>query len=151
MAQAAFDTIAEVQRLRDSGLEQAQAEAITRAIHAGVTGGVATKADLDLVRTELQGEIQTVKTELQGEIQLVRTELHGEIQLVRQEVQTVKTELQGEIQTVKTELVEDIGNVRTDVQKIHTLIATGQANQLRWMIGLAIAILGVLVATLTLG
>ena len=124
MAQAAFDTIAEVQRLRDSGLEQAQAEAITRAIHAGVTGGVATKADLDLVQRD--------------------------VQLVRQEVQTVKTELQGEIQTVKTELVEDIGNVRTDVQKIHTLIATGQANQLRWMIGLAIAILGVLVATLAL-
>ena len=139
MAQAAFDTIAEVQRLRDSGLEQAQAEAITRAIHAGVTGGVATKADLDLVRTEL----------------------HGEIQLVRQEVQTVKTELEGKIDRqgetlrremaeMRAELVEDIGNVRTDVQKIHTLIATGQANQLRWMIGLAIAILGVLVATLAL-
>ena len=75
MAQAAFDTIAEVQRLRDSGLEQAQAEAITRAIHAGVTGGVATKADLDLVRTELQGEIQLVRTELQGEMQTLRTDL----------------------------------------------------------------------------
>ena len=133
MAQAAFDTIAEVQRLRDSGLEQAQAEAITRAIHAGVTGGVATKADLDLVRTELHGEIQLVRTELEGKI-----DRQGET-------------LRREMAEMRAELVEDIGNVRTDVQKIHTLIATGQANQLRWMIGLAIAILGVLVATLTLG
>ena len=132
MAQAAFDTIAEVQRLRDSGLEQAQAEAITRAIHAGVTGGVATKADLDLVRTELHGEIQLVRTELEGKI-----DRQGET-------------LRREMAEMRAELVEDIGNVRTDVQKIHTLIATGQANQLRWMIGLAIAILGVLVATLAL-
>ena len=135
MAQAAFDTIAEVQRLRDSGLEQAQAEAITRAIHAGVTGGVATKADLDLVQKDVQlvrQEVQTVKTELEGKI-----DRQGET-------------LRREMAEMRAELVEDIGNVRTDVQKIHTLIATGQANQLRWMIGLAIAMLGVLVATLAL-
>ena len=43
MADAAFNTIAEIQRLRDAGFPQAQAEAITLSIHSGVTGGVATK------------------------------------------------------------------------------------------------------------
>ena len=142
MAQAAFDTIAEVQRLRDSGLEQAQAEAITRAIHAGVTGGVATKADLDLVQRDVQlvrQEVQTVKTELEGKI-----DRQGET--LRREMAEMRAELVEDIGNVRT----DVEKVRTDVQKIHTLIATGQANQLRWMIGLAIAILGVLVATLAL-
>ncbi len=50
MAEAAFNMIAETQRLRDAGLPHGQAEAVTLAIHAGVTGGVATKADLEALR-----------------------------------------------------------------------------------------------------
>ena len=53
MAEAAFDMMAEVQRLRDAGFAQEQAEALTRSIHAGVTGGVATKADIADIRTAL--------------------------------------------------------------------------------------------------
>ena len=124
MAQAAFDTITEVQRLRDAGIEQAQAEAITRSIHAGVTGGVATKADLLQVKTELEGAIVGVRGELKEEIAGVRTE-----------VAKVRTEVE---------------KVRTEVETIRTLIATGQTAQLRWMIGLAVAMAGVLVAALTL-
>ncbi len=75
MADTAFNTIAEVQRLRDAGFAQAQAEAITLSIHAGVTGGVATKADLGGLRAdlgkqgaELHGEIAALdaKIEKQG-------------------------------------------------------------------------------------
>ena len=53
MAEAAFDMMAEVQRLRDAGFAQEQAEAVTRSIHAGVTGGVATRADLAEIKTAI--------------------------------------------------------------------------------------------------
>ena len=52
-ADDAFNTIAEVQRLRAAGVEQAHAEAITASIHAGVTGGVATKADIAELRADI--------------------------------------------------------------------------------------------------
>jgi len=46
--------IAGTRRLRDAGLPQEQAEAVTLAIHAGVTVGVATKADIEALRGDVR-------------------------------------------------------------------------------------------------
>ena len=46
MSDVPFDTMATMRRLKSGGFEEPQAEAITSAIRDGVTGGVATKADL---------------------------------------------------------------------------------------------------------
>lgn len=86
MAQAAFNTLTEVQRLRDSGIDHAQAEAITLAIHAGVTGGVATKADVELVKGDVelvQQELQTAKAELEGKIDALGAELRSELKWIK--------------------------------------------------------------------
>ena len=72
MADTAFNTIAEVQRLRDAGFAQAQAEAITLSIHAGVTGGVASKADLGELRADLgvlRADLERVEERLQEKIE----------------------------------------------------------------------------------
>ncbi len=53
MATATFDTLATVRKLAESGLEAAQAEAVTEAIRAAVTEGVATKSDLETLRADL--------------------------------------------------------------------------------------------------
>ena len=68
MAQAAFNMIAETQRLRDAGLPQEQAEAVTLAIHAGVTGGVATKADLEALR----GDFKALRGDVSRDIEALR-------------------------------------------------------------------------------
>ncbi|MCY4167388.1 MAG: hypothetical protein OXE82_03830 [Rhodobacter sp.] len=68
MAQAAFNMIAETQRLRDAGLPQQQAEAVTLAIHAGVTGGVATKADLEALR----GDFKALRGDVSRDIEALR-------------------------------------------------------------------------------
>ena len=71
-ADVAFDTLATIQRLRGAGIEQAHAEAITQSIHAGVTGGVATKADVELVKTELEGKIDALGAELRAELKWIK-------------------------------------------------------------------------------
>ncbi len=53
MATATFDTLATARKLAESGLEAAQAEAVTEAIRAAVTEGVATKSDLETLRADL--------------------------------------------------------------------------------------------------
>ena len=60
-ADVAFDTMAVVRRLRDAGIDQAHAEAITASIQSGVTGGVATKADIIELRT---GDIAELRSEI---------------------------------------------------------------------------------------
>ena len=53
MAEAAFDTLAVTRQLKAKGFEAEQAEAITEAVRTGVTGGVATKADLAEIKVDL--------------------------------------------------------------------------------------------------
>ncbi len=47
MTTATFDTLATARKLEDAGLNTVQAEAVTEAIRATVTEGIATKADLE--------------------------------------------------------------------------------------------------------
>ena len=72
MAQAAFNMIAETQRLRDAGLPQEQAEAVTLAIHAGVTGGVATKADLEALRGDVSRDLEALRGDVSRDLEALR-------------------------------------------------------------------------------
>ena len=65
MADAAFDTLAVTRQLRAGGFDADQAEAITEAVRTGVTGGVATKADIEELKAnfaELRTDLRWIKT-----------------------------------------------------------------------------------------
>ena len=96
MADAAFNTIAEVQRLRDAGFEQRQAEAITLSIHSGVTGGVATKADLDLLKADI--DLLKADIEVQG------AALEKQIIALDKKIEVQGASLEAKIATAKFDL-----------------------------------------------
>lgn len=50
---AVFDTLRVTKILRDAGIGEAQAEAITESIGVALTGGVSTKADLAAMEARL--------------------------------------------------------------------------------------------------
>lgn len=60
MTDAMFDTRAVTRQLKAKGFSADQAEAITEAVRAGVTGGIATKADI----LEVKVDIAELRTEL---------------------------------------------------------------------------------------
>ena len=93
-----------------------------------VSGGVATKGDVDELKAELKGDVDEVR----GEIRELRAELKGDIGEVRGEVATVKAELKG-----------DIGEVRGEVGEVRGEIGAVKAElwAFRWMMGLMLAIL----------
>ena len=49
----AFDTLAYARRLKGAGVDEAQAEAHAEAVRDAITEGVATKADIADVRTDI--------------------------------------------------------------------------------------------------
>ena len=57
---AAFDTLSAAKQLQAAGFDQAQAEAVASVVRAG-QGGLATKNDIDAVRTELRTELTAIK------------------------------------------------------------------------------------------
>ena len=122
---------------------------------------VATREDVQAVRTELvgvqaalQSEISGVQAALQEDVQAVRTELVGvqaalqsEIADVRSELKTeiagvqatlqseisgVQATLQSEISGVRSELKSDIAGVRVDVQSVRTELADVKSD-MRWL------------------
>jgi len=54
MTKLPSDAMAAVHRLRENGLDERQAEAITEIVRDGMTGGVATRGDLAGLEIELK-------------------------------------------------------------------------------------------------
>jgi hypothetical protein len=52
-----FDMLHAAKRLRESGFEDAQAEAVVATVNDAITGGVASKADLAELRAEFKSDI----------------------------------------------------------------------------------------------
>jgi len=77
MADIAFDTLAVTRQLKAKGFDSDQAEAITEAVRTGVTGGVATKADLAELRGELRSEMAGLEARLTWRIVIVGLALNS--------------------------------------------------------------------------
>ena len=74
MADAAFDTLAVTRQLKAKGFDSDQAEAITEAVRTGVTGGVATKADIAELKADF-AELKADFAELKADFAELRTDL----------------------------------------------------------------------------
>ncbi|MDE0694922.1 MAG: hypothetical protein OXH76_03705 [Boseongicola sp.] len=59
-----FDTMATVRLLRNSGIEERQAEAIANAIRGGVTGGLATGPEIVATKADIAGLLAKTRTDL---------------------------------------------------------------------------------------
>ena len=79
-----------MQRLRSAGFAQEQTEAITHSIHSGVTGGVATRTDLERVEGDLTAKIETVHSNLTAKIERVEGALREEISVIRTDLRWIK-------------------------------------------------------------
>ena len=85
-----FDTLKAAQELRKTGFEDRQAEAVVETISKAVSETVATKADLQLVRSEMamNADLQL----LRSDVELLRSEMatKADLQLVRSEFELLQ-------------------------------------------------------------
>ncbi len=118
MADAALDTLAVTRHLEARGFTTAQAEAILGAVRAGVTGGVAAKADVTDLRTDvthLQNNMMALRTDvtdLQNNMTALRTDvtdLQNNMTALRTDVTALRTDvtdLQNNMTALRTDVVE---------------------------------------------
>ena len=74
MAVATFDTHAAVTALRKAGFEERQAEAAVALVRDAVTEGVATKADIDGLKTKIEA-VETKMEALDTKIEALETKM----------------------------------------------------------------------------
>jgi hypothetical protein len=104
---AMIDTHAYYQTLKDAGVSERQADAMTKGLAAVMIGTLATKADIGELRTEiadlraeLKTEIGELRTELKTEIAELRTELKGDNSGLRVEFER----LRGQVGRIEAQL-----------------------------------------------
>ena len=100
-------------RLKQSGMTEAQARSVVEAIEESEEfsfKNLATKSDLLLTKTELQKEMAELKTDLRQEMAELKIELKQDIAEVKQDIVELKSDMKG---------------VKASMQSFHTLFVSG--------------------------
>ncbi|WP_175001346.1 hypothetical protein [Duganella vulcania] len=134
-----FDTLSYTRRLEAAGVPAEQADAHAHALSEALRTQLATKADVQLAKTELNDKIELVRTELIDRIELVRLELNDKIEFVR-------LELNGRMDRMEAKQAAEFAELRA---LIRDEISHLRTEMMRWVIGFGIAQSAVLFAALT--
>ena len=74
-ATVTFDTLSATKELKETGLEDRQAEAVVSTISKAMSETVATKADLELQSAVTKADSTALGTELKAEVEALKTDL----------------------------------------------------------------------------
>ena len=150
-AAVTFDTLAAAQKLRTSGLEERQAEAIVATISKAMSETVATKADLELqgaatradihaqrseieaLRSDVKAEIEALRSDVKTEIEALRSEFKADMNLFKLSVETRFKALEESMASMQDKIVIKIGALM--VTMTFLLLAIGPF-YFRWVISL---------------
>jgi len=94
MVAVTFDTLKFVETLREAGMPEAQARAISRALRdAHETADLATNRDLREAGTAIRTGMQAMRAEIRSDMQAIRAEVQSDIQSLRAEVRALEPRL----------------------------------------------------------
>ena len=140
-----FDTLKAAQELRKTGFEDRQAEAVVETISKAVSETVATKADLQLVRSDI-GLLSSDGDTLRADVGLLRSEMatKADLQLLAQSVDSrfdkvdsrfdaQEKSLRQDMEAMENRIVIKLGGLM--VTMIFVLLAIGPF-YIRWVMSL---------------
>lgn len=126
-------------QLVDAGFSREHAEAVVLAV-GELAAHLATKADLEIAKSELRTEMAELGGQLRGEMAELKSEL-------RAEMSELKSELRGEMAELKTELKSDIvqsehrlesrmGELQLESKEIELRLTKAMNRNLLWAVGI---------------
>ena len=135
-----FDTLKAAQELKKTGFEDRQAEAVVETISKAVSETVATKADLQLVRSEmamnadlqlLRSDVELLRSEMatKADLQLLRSD----VELLRQSVDSRFEKMEIKVDALENKIVLKLGGLM--VTMLFVLLAIGPL-YFRWVMSL---------------
>ena len=120
-----FDRQRYTDKLRDNGIDEKAARAHGDALDGALREAVATKADVQALRTDmdsvkiaLSANIVALRTELKADIVSLRAELKADIVSLRAELKADIATLKTEIADVRVELKADIAALKTEINDV---------------------------------
>jgi len=138
MAQAervVYDTLAAVRRLTGSGMPEPQAEAVVREHASVLEHHIATRNDLKEFEANIEARIEALRKETEN----LRKETEARIENLRKETAT-------RIEALREETKAQIKLLR---QETETRIEAAKNSTIKWVIGMNIALMGLVIAGFT--
>ena len=133
------DTLSVTKRLKGSGMNDTQAEAVAKAIYGSITSATAnlvTKDELIATESRLTADIARLETKLTADIGNLEIKLAADIG-------NLETKLTADIGNLETKLTADIGNLETRL----TTTISNLETRLAWRFTTAMfAIAGLVIA-----
>lgn len=87
---AMFDTLSASRRLREVGFEEKQADAVVGLLAEDVSGNIATKSDIEMLRAATKSDIELLKAATESDIESLRADTKSEFELFRAEVRALE-------------------------------------------------------------
>jgi hypothetical protein len=89
-----FDTLKMAQRLEAAGFSGTQAAGASEALAEALLGAdLATKADINALRSEMKGELGSLRSEMKGESSSLRAEMRSENALLRGDIELLRRDM----------------------------------------------------------
>ena len=135
MLATAFDPLAAARDLKAAGFESEQAEALAAQLRfaAGADhADLATKADIEALRTDTKADIKALRTDTKTDIKALCTEMKADI-----------AALKGDIEALRTDTKADVAGLKGDVETLKGAVAglRSEFGTVRWSVGLIAAFL----------
>ncbi len=132
-ATVTFDTLSAAKELKETGLEDRQAEAIVSTISKAMSETVATKADLELQSAVTKADIETLGAELKADTNALRTELKADTEELRTELKLFQQSVDSRFDALENRLILKLGGLM--VTMTFLLLAIGPF-YFRWVMSL---------------
>ena len=102
----AFDTLRAARKLRDEGgFDERQAAILVDTFAEGMGETLATKADLEVLR----GDLEKTEASLRGELEKTEASLRGDLETLRSELGKTETALRGEMRELEQRMTIRLG------------------------------------------
>ena len=144
---AMFDTLSASRRRREVGFEEKQADAVVGLLAEDVSGNIATKSDIEMLREATKSDIELLKAATESDIELLRADTKSELELL-------KTDMKGDIESLRADTKSDLELLRAETKSEFELFrAEVRALEQRMTIrlgGLVAVATGIIIAVIAL-
>ncbi|CAN2045834.1 DUF1640 protein [Candidatus Magnetomoraceae bacterium gMMP-1] len=147
---ALFDTYSYVKKLRDAGLAENQAEIHAVALQDLIESNLATKEDWLVLKEDLKQDIRGVETSLKEVEASLKQDINKVEASLREDIKKIESSLKQDILTLQANTNQKFEQVKTAFSRVDTKISTSQHTIIKWLIGLFISQLGLIITLIKL-
>ena len=107
----AFDTLGYAKRLRDTGIPTIEAEAHAEAAREFIMAELATRADLEVTRRELESSIGLLRRDLESSAGTLRQHIDSSLAAIHQEMAAMRREVRAAMDNMGLKLTVRLGTM----------------------------------------